>query len=165
MQVTITDKRGNVRKVWKKKPVVTSPSISATDLTCVVCNNLPKGRSGWEIITLNGVTVHSACERQLQSTFDAVETKVLYDGDVLRWDSNGNCPMDDFMDTSLRAGLVTRKQYDATTKARYEEVQKFLEEYRANPPQPTEEEIYEMRAAFGEGAEVVNIITGQKTKL
>ena len=54
---------------------------------------------------------------------------------------------------------------EATTKAREEEVKKSLEEYRRNARPATEEELDEMRAAFGRGKTVVNIITGQEYHL
>ena len=54
---------------------------------------------------------------------------------------------------------------EATTKAREEEVTKTLEEYRRNARPTTEEELDEMRAAFGRGKTVVNIITGQEYHL
>ena len=54
---------------------------------------------------------------------------------------------------------------EATTKAREEEVAKTLEEYRRNARPATEEELDEMRAAYGRGRTVVNIITGQRYRL
>ena len=54
---------------------------------------------------------------------------------------------------------------EATTRAREEEVTKTLEEYRRNATPATEEELDEMRAAFGTGKTVVNIITGQEYHL
>ena len=54
---------------------------------------------------------------------------------------------------------------EATMKAREEETAKALEEYRKNARPATEEELDEMRAAFGKGKTVVNIITGQKYHL
>ena len=54
---------------------------------------------------------------------------------------------------------------EAITKAREEEVKKSLEEYRRNARPATEEELDEMRAAFGRGKTVVNIITGQEYHL
>ena len=54
---------------------------------------------------------------------------------------------------------------EATTKAREEETAKAREEYRKNARPATEEELDEMRAAFGKGKTVVNIITGQKYHL
>lgn len=54
---------------------------------------------------------------------------------------------------------------EATRAAREEETAKALEEYRRNARPATEEELDEMRAAFGTGKTVVNIITGQKYHL
>ena len=54
---------------------------------------------------------------------------------------------------------------EATTKAREEEVAKTLEEYRNNARPATEEELDEMRAAFGKGQTVVNILTGERITL
>jgi len=40
-----------------------------------------------------------------------------------------------------------------------------VDEYKRNQRPPSAEEMFEMRAAFGEGVTVVNIITGRKTQL
>ena len=54
---------------------------------------------------------------------------------------------------------------ETTTAAREEEVQRSLAAYRANAKPASEEEINEMRAAFGKGKTVVNILTGERIKL
>ena len=54
---------------------------------------------------------------------------------------------------------------EATRAAREEETAKAIEEYRRNARPATEEELDEMRAAFGRGKTVVNIITGQRYHL
>lgn len=53
----------------------------------------------------------------------------------------------------------------ATTQAREEEVAKTIESYRANYKEPNEEELFEMRNAFGEGEVVVDILTGRTIQL
>jgi len=58
-------------------------------------------------------------------------------------------------------GLVPPKEQE---KARDEETAKFLAKLRANPQPVTDEEAFEMRAAFGPGVEVVNILTGKRFK-
>jgi len=47
-----------------------------------------------------------------------------------------------------------------------EKTKKFLEEYRENMKdhEPDAEHMYELRAAFGEGETVVNVITGKTYK-
>ena len=54
---------------------------------------------------------------------------------------------------------------EATIASREEENAKAIEEYRRNARPATEEELDEMRAAFGRGRMVVNIITGQRYHL
>ena len=54
---------------------------------------------------------------------------------------------------------------EATTKAREKETAKALDEYRKNVRPATEEVLDEMRAAFGKGQTVVNILTGERITL
>ena len=54
---------------------------------------------------------------------------------------------------------------EATRAAREEEQRKFIEDYRANAKPATEEQLNEMRAAFGTGKTLVNILTGEKYHL
>ena len=55
---------------------------------------------------------------------------------------------------------------EATREARDEEVERELAEYRkAHRDAPSEEERFEMTAAFGKGATVVDCITGRKIRL
>ena len=53
----------------------------------------------------------------------------------------------------------------ATAAARDEEVSRSLSAYRANRKPVNEEEKNEMRAAFGKGQTVVNILTGERITL
>ena len=54
---------------------------------------------------------------------------------------------------------------EATNKARDEEEEAFLAEYRKNVRPMDAEMLWEMRAAFGPGATVVDVITGRKYHL
>lgn len=54
---------------------------------------------------------------------------------------------------------------EATAKAREEQTARQLEAYRKSYKGPSEEEKAEMRAAFGTGTTVVDIITGDKIRL
>lgn len=56
---------------------------------------------------------------------------------------------------------------EMTSKMYEIEVAKALEEYRKSMKNyvPSEEELYEMRCAFGKGTEVVDIFTGQKINI
>ena len=89
------------------------------------------------------------------------------DHKILRWTSNDRCVPIDIVEETR--GLFEepwpfveehRAVLDAETTA-------FLDEYRERMKdhEPDGEELFEMRAAFGEGTTVVNVITGKRTKL
>ena len=54
---------------------------------------------------------------------------------------------------------------EATRKECEKEALAAIEAYRANYTGPSEEELFEMRAAYGKGTTVVDVITGRKIKL
>lgn len=75
----------------------------------------------------------------------------------------GRALMDDLLEKLL---LVTDKADSAATQAAREaEVKADLESYRAARRAPSATEMAEMRAAFGEGATVVDVLTGEKIQL
>jgi hypothetical protein len=61
---------------------------------------------------------------------------------------------------------ITRDEHRHSTVSRKWETQAFLDAYRERMANhvPSDEERFEMRAAFGEGVEVVNVITGKVTR-
>ena len=79
------------------------------------------------------------------------------------WNSNGNyLPAD-------CAEILSHTDFpfslEETAKARKAQTAAFLEDYRKNYMGPSEEEKAEMRAAFGTGSTVVDIITGKRIRL
>ena len=75
----------------------------------------------------------------------------------------GRALMDDLLEKLL---LVTGKADSAATQAAREaKVQADLESYRGNRRPPSAEELAEMRATFGEGTTVVDVITGEEIQL
>jgi len=75
----------------------------------------------------------------------------------------GRVLMDDLLEKLV---LVTDKaDCTATRAAREAEVEADLESYRAARKAPSAEELAEMRAAFGEGSTVVDVLTGEKIQL
>ena len=85
-------------------------------------------------------------------------------------DENGiarNCIARILHDDMLeKVAMVSDKvNVEATRDARDEETAKVIEAYRASCTGPREEEMFEMRAAFGTGTTVVDIFTGKKIKL
>lgn len=83
-------------------------------------------------------------------------------------DSNGvarNCIgrvlMSDMLEKLMH--VTDKVNAEATQKARDAEVEKSISEYRERMKnhKPSAEELFEMRAAFGPGAKVVDVFTGQ----
>ena len=69
-------------------------------------------------------------------------------------------------DMMEKVAMVSDKvNVEATRAARDEETDKVIEAYKASYTGPSEEDLFEMRAAFGTGTTVVDIFTGKKIKL
>lgn len=77
---------------------------------------------------------------------------------VWRWKSNNRIPFEDM----LQSWDVSNLAHHAVVRA--DELHSFLQEYRANQGEPSQEERYEMRAAFGEGVEVIDVFSGRRTR-
>jgi hypothetical protein len=85
---------------------------------------------------------------------------------IVRWDSNSQVPPAEVLDEMLELRGITRDEHRHSTVSRKWETQAFLDAYRERMANhvPDAEEMYEMRAAFGEGVEVVNVVTGKVTR-
>ena len=103
---------------------------------------------------------HEEAER-LMSQRDNIE--VEEDG-AAKWISSGNYLPADVVEKLTFAGADFFSA-EATAAKREAQTAAFLDSYRRNYKGPSEEEKAEMRAAFGEGATVVNVVTGKKTWL
>lgn len=90
------------------------------------------------------------------------EAEVDMDG-AIRWNCNGRYLMDDFCEMLEYAGYPFSRE--ATGKKRDTQNAEELAEYRRNYKGLDEETLVEARATFGEGATVVDVLTGEKTKL
>ena len=93
----------------------------------------------------------------------ADKNAIVEDDGAIKWKSNGAYIPDDFCEKLEYAGYKFSRE--ATAIKRDVQVQKELAQYRANYTGPSDEEIAEMRAAFGEGETVVDTITGKIFKL
>ena len=99
---------------------------------------------------------------KMQQRVDNDEIRTNANGGAF-WNSNGNyLPAD-------CAEILSYTDFpfslEETNRARKAQNEAFLESYRKNYQGPTAEEQAEMRAAFGEGVTVVNVITGKRTRL
>lgn len=103
---------------------------------------------------------HEEAERLLAQR-DNIEVEA--DG-AAKWISSGNYLPADVVEKLTFAGADFFSA-EATAVKREAQTAAFLDSYRKNYKGPSEEEKAEMRAAFGTGTTVVNVITGQRTKL
>lgn len=107
-------------------------------------------------------------EKEAQKELERVKAdlqvgKITIDENGVARNCIGRVLMSDMLE---KLAMVTDKvSVEATTAARDKEVSESLAEYRKNARPVSEEERMEMQAAFGKGTTVVNILTGEKTKL
>lgn len=81
-------------------------------------------------------------------------------GPVVRWNSNDRIPFPDMLQEFREAGWIDRQTESNSLVQRKVEDRKAIESYIQNYKGPSQEEMLEMRAEFGAGARVVNVITG-----
>ena len=91
---------------------------------------------------------------------EANENAIVEESGAIRWIASGNYLPDDFCEKHEYAGYAFSRE--ATRQAREVQSSEAIEAYRRQARQITTEEIEEMRSAFGRGAVVVDIITGQR---
>lgn len=102
--------------------------------------------------------------KRVQDYVEEAKMKADVDSNgAIRWKNNGNYLMDDYCEVLEYAGYPFSRE--ATKAARDAQVAQQLAAYRANPPMMTDEYIAEMRAAFGSGTSVVDVISGQQILL
>jgi hypothetical protein len=93
----------------------------------------------------------------------AVKETTVDETGAISWKSNGSYMMDDFCEKLEFAGFPFSRE--ATRYAREVQVHEELTEYRKNYRGPSASEMDEMRKAFGEGATVVDVISGATVQL
>ena len=113
-----------------------------------------------------GAYWQAQAQKELERVANDLATgKITIDENGVAYNCIGRPLMSDMAE---KVALVTdRINREATAKAESEEAAKSIEAYRANRRQNgySAEELHEMRAAFGEGTTVVDILTGKKISL
>lgn len=86
---------------------------------------------------------------------------------VVRWISSNNIPFMDMLTDFLVAGLIDQDTVINSDKTRKAEDAKFIAEYVSfrKTNGYSDEELFEMRAAFGAGEQVVDVFTGRTITL
>lgn len=88
--------------------------------------------------------------------------RIVVKGGVVRWISSNNIPFDDMLEKFVVEGKITSREAGISAKQRQVEQSEAIQNYitRNRGRKLSDEERFEMRAAFGEGAEVTNFLTG-----
>ena len=95
-----------------------------------------------------------------------INGKIFFGADgVVRWKSNNRVMPKDCREILAHTAYRNLFDEEASRAAEDAETAAFLENYRRNCKEPGKEEMAEMRAAFGEGTTVVDIITGKRISL
>ena len=100
----------------------------------------------------------------MYTTQEYLDMTYTDDNAVLRWESSDRVPPSDIVDAFFGEGLIPFCVYAASTKTREEETAAIIENYRRNF-RYSDEDLAEMRAAFGSGETVVNVFTGKTITL
>lgn len=103
-------------------------------------------------------------EEEVRKAVAQADEKATVEADgAIKWNSNGRYLMDDFCEKLEYAGYPFSRE--ATAEKRDAQNAESLAEYRRNDRGLSGEALLEARAAFGEGATVVNVLTGRRTML
>lgn len=94
---------------------------------------------------------------------DLAEGRITIDENGVARNCIGRILMSDAVEKL--AHLTDKVSIEATKAARAKETERTLADYRANSRGCSSEEKAEMRAAFGSGETVVNILTGERIRL
>lgn len=119
-----------------------------------------------EIKGLLGERWQKSAEADMQMKVEYAHKNATVDENgVIRWKINNSCLMDDYCEILEYANYNFNRE--ATNQARDIQVAKEIREYREsqNNYKYSNEELAEMRNAFGAGETIVNVLTGEEIVL
>ena len=103
-------------------------------------------------------------EEEVRKAVAQADTQAMVEADgAIKWTGNGRYLMDDFCEKLEYAGYAFDRE--ATAKKQDAQNEESLARYRRDDRGLSGEALAEARAAFGEGTTVVNVLTGEKTRL
>lgn len=84
-------------------------------------------------------------------------------GPVVRWNSNDRIPFEDMLQKFLAQGWIDQQTLQNSLRTRKIEDRMAIQQYIESRARTgySDEERFEMRAAFGAGARVVDVFTGK----
>ena len=104
-------------------------------------------------------------QKKAHEDIERILKNVEVDNDgAARWKNNGGYLMDDAIEMLLVSG-ADWFDVEMTKAKRKEQIKEIMNNARKSKSKPSGEELYEMKAAFGSGTTVVNVITGERIKL
>ena len=109
----------------------------------------------------------SSAEKEIRKMEERqISGEIFFGADgVVRWTSNNRVMPKDCREILSHTAYRDLFSEEASRAAEDAETAAFLESYRKNYTGPSEEEKAEMRAAFGTGSTVVDVITGKRIRL
>ena len=109
----------------------------------------------------------SSAEKEIRKMEERQMNGEIFFGadEVVRWTSNNRVMPKDCREILSHTAYRDLFSEEASRAAEDAESAAFLESYRKNYTGPSEEEKAEMRAAFGTGSTVVDVITGKRIRL
>ena len=109
----------------------------------------------------------SSAEKEIRKMEERqIKGEIFFGADgVVRWTSNNRVMPKDCREILSHTAYRDLFSEEASRAAEDAETAAFLESYRKNYTGPSEEEKAEMRAAFGTGSTVVDVITGKRIRL
>ena len=87
------------------------------------------------------------------------------DNGVYRWKSNDRIPFDDMLEENGVPADVRAKCDEVRDAENAVAIAAYIKAREERTPEQIAEERFEMRAAFGPGETVVNVLTGERTVL
>ncbi|MDD2269230.1 MAG: hypothetical protein PHY15_06740 [Eubacteriales bacterium] len=100
--------------------------------------------------------------REAEKSLKSFADTYVKDG-IVRWQVNNRIPPHDLLLLWHGAGEVF--DLEKTVQERAAEAQDDIENYKKANKSFSDEEMFEMRSAFGEGTTVVDVLSGRKIKL
>lgn len=121
-------------------------------------------RFGREISGSLGAFWEKHTQEEVKKAVAKADADAVVDSNgAIYWSNNGRYLMDDFCEMLEYADYPFSRK--ATGEKRDVQNAEEIAEYRRNYKEMDKETLAEARAAFGEGTTVVDVLTGEKTKL
>ena len=127
-----------------------------------------KTRFEQQITGMLGAFWQKEAEESVKASIKKADREAIVEEDgAIKWKLSGNYLMDDFCEKLEYGGYAFSRE--ATRAKREVQNDEAIEQYkkaRANmTAEQKAEEMFEMRAAFGEGATVIDVLTGERIQL